>query len=236
MELILVRHGQPAWLHPDGTGSIDPQLTDLGRAQAALAARRLADSEDEPARGDIDHLFVSPTRRTQETAAPIAEALGLPIETLDWLEEVRSPPAWEGSPSEVIEEAFRTFQHRTREQWWEGQPGGEPLREFHDRISGGLRSTLAGIGVTPATEAGLWDVAPIEPDVDRVTIVAHGGTNGAIIATLLAIPPEPWEWDRFAIGHASFSVLTTLPVAGHHIWSLRTLGDGTHLPVDDRTR
>jgi hypothetical protein len=55
------------------------------------------------------------------------------------------------------------------------------------------------------------------------------------IAHLLGAAPEPWEWDRFAMGHASVAVLATTPMAGHHIWSLRALGDANHLPLDDRT-
>ena len=75
MELILVRHGQPAWTTPDGKGRNDPGLTDLGHDQAKRAADRLADTEDLPGRGDVDRLFVSPAVRAQETAAPIAAAL-----------------------------------------------------------------------------------------------------------------------------------------------------------------
>jgi broad specificity phosphatase PhoE len=235
MELILVRHGQPAWTRPDGTGDNNPGLTPLGHAQARHAAGRLADSEDEPARGDVDRLLVSPTVRSRETAAPIADALSLPVEILDWLEELRMPDEWEGSPRAVIEEAFATLASRTREEWWDGQEGGEPLRDFHHRIRAGLLDTLASIGVRPAEEHGLWDIEPTTPEVDRVVVVAHGGTNGSIIAHLLGVPPEPWEWDRFTMGHASFALLVTVPVAGHHIWSLRGIGDGNHLPVDDRT-
>lgn len=235
MELILVRHGQPAWFRPDGTGDNHPGLTELGHAQARHAAARLADSEDEPARGDVDRLFVSPMLRAQETAAPIAAALDLRIETRSWLAELGMPPAWEGSPREAIEDAFATFQQRSREGWWEGHPGGESLRTFHDRVSTGLRGLLADVGVTPADEPAMWNVEPVEPAVDRVVAVAHGGTNGSIIAHLLGVPPEPWEWDRFTMGHASFAVLRTVAVAGAHIWSLRGIGDGTHLPIDDRT-
>jgi broad specificity phosphatase PhoE len=82
-------------------------------------------------------------------------------------------------------------------------------------------------------------VDPVSPagdgTVDRIVAVAHGGTNSTIIAHLLGAAPEPWEWDRFAMGHASVALLALTPMAGHHIWSLRSLGDATHLPVVDRT-
>ncbi len=237
MELILVRHGQPAWVTPEGKGRNDPGLTDLGHAQAKRAADRLADTEDLPGRGDIDRLFVSPAVRAQETAAPIAAALELPIETHEWLWELRNPEPWEGAPIEEIEQAFTDLNLRSREEWWEGHPDGESLRDFHRRVTTGLRALLAELGITPAAEPGLWDVAGAAADgsIDRIAAVAHGGTNSTIIAHLLGTAPEPWDWDRFAMGHASVALLALTPMAGHHIWSLRSLGDAAHLAVDDRT-
>jgi probable phosphoglycerate mutase len=239
MELILVRHGQPAWTTPDGRGRNDPGLTELGAAQAERAGTRLADTEDLPGRGDVDRLYASPAVRAQETAAPIAAALDLPIETHEWLWELRNPEPWEGAPIEEIEQAFVVLNQRTREEWWGGHDGGESLRDFHTRVTTGLRALLAELGITPAAEAGLWDVDPASPTgdgtVDRIVAVAHGGTNSTIIAHLLGAAPEPWEWDRFSMGHASVALLALTPMAGHHIWSLRSLGDANHLPVDDRT-
>lgn len=210
-------------------------LTDRGHAQAALAARRLADTEDDPGRGDVDHLYVSPAVRAQETAAPIAAALDLPIDTREWLWELRNPPEWEGSPIEAIEQAFAELQEKDRDDWWKGHPGGESLRDFRERVTTGLTSMLAELGIVPSDEPGLWDVDESPGHDDRVVVVAHGGTNGMIIAHLLGVAPEPWEWDRFSMGHASIALLSTRRVAGHHIWSLRSIGDSNHLPMHDRT-
>ena len=236
MELILVRHGEPAWVTPDGRNRNDPELTERGHTQARRVASRLADTEDRPGRGDVDRLFVSPANRARQTAEPIGEALGLPLETHDWLVELRSPEAWEGAPIEEITEAFAALAPRPREQWWEGHPGGETLRDFHARVTTGLRGLLTELGIAPAQE-GLWDLTGPAADgtIDRIVAVAHGGTNSAIVAHLLGAAPEPWEWDRFAMGHASVAVLATTRMAGHHIWSLRALGDANHLPLDDRT-
>lgn len=234
MELILVRHGQPAWSE-NGLGRNDPVLTELGHQQARRAARRLADAEELPGLGDFDRLFVSPATRSQQTAQPISEALGLPIITLDWLLEVQNPPQWEGSPIEQIEAAFQRIQHRPRDEWWNGHPGGENFGEFHERIRLGLYDMLEDIGITPSGERGLWDIDPPHEDLDRIVIVAHAGTNGAIIANLLQVEPEPWEWLRFRNGHAAFSVLNPVAVAGHHIWALDQVGDAAHLAVPDRS-
>jgi len=85
VRLYLIRHGQtPANVAgeldtaPPGAG-----LTDLGRTQAAALVRVLA---DEPVTG----VYASPLRRTQLTAAPLAEALGVEVRVQAGLEEVRA--------------------------------------------------------------------------------------------------------------------------------------------------
>ena len=232
MELILVRHGEPAW-EADGRGRNDPNLTERGHRQAQAVARRLADPDDLPALGPVDLLLVSPALRAQETAAPIAEALAMGAETVEWLLEIQNPPDWEGSPYEDIQESFRTARTRSRDEAWDGLPGGESIRDFHRRITVGLTGWLAELGLTSTGEAGLWDSDGTAPE--RVVAVAHAGTNSTIVAHLLDVAHQPWDWDRFAMGHASAAVLTTVPMAGAHLWSLRALGDATHLPVADRT-
>lgn len=233
MELILVRHAQPAWVTDDGRNRNDPGLTPLGHGQAALVARRLADTEDAPGRGDVDHLYASHAARAQETAAPIAAALDLAIDTREWLIELRSPDHWDGQPIEVVREAFESMRSADREAWRTGFPGGEDFPTFHARVTGGMDALLAEHGVVPASEPGLWEVPDGAPD--RLVIVAHGGTNSTLVAHLLGVASEPWEWLRFTMGHASVAVLATDPIAGANLWSLRALGDANHLPLDDRT-
>lgn len=232
MELILVRHGEPAW-EQEGRGRNDPDLTDRGHSQATAVARRLADPDDPLSPGRVDRLLVSPARRAVETAAPIAEALAMEAEAAQWLLEIQNPPEFEGSPIEDIQEAYQAARLRSRQEAWAGLPGGEPVRDFHRRVTIGLRTWLFDHGVRPTDDPGLWDVDPSAPD--RVLAVAHAGTNSTIVAHLLDVVHQPWDWTRFAMGHASAAVLTAVPLAGAHLWSLRALGDSTHIPVADRT-
>jgi len=67
----VVRHAEAA---QDGTP--DPPLTDAGRARAAELRDRLRSE-------GITALFSSPYRRTRDTAAPLAEALELPVRPYD---------------------------------------------------------------------------------------------------------------------------------------------------------
>jgi probable phosphoglycerate mutase len=69
VELILVRHGLPVRIE-DADGPADPPLSDEGRAQAVRLADWLG-------RESIDAVYVSPMRRAMETAAPLADALGV---------------------------------------------------------------------------------------------------------------------------------------------------------------
>ena len=80
-----IRHGESASNAEPGRDLSDvdgDRLTELGHRQAATAAEHLGNLR-------IDRLWSSPLRRAQETAAPIAAALGLEIETHDDLAELR---------------------------------------------------------------------------------------------------------------------------------------------------
>jgi probable phosphoglycerate mutase len=77
MELLLIRHARPT--RHDGSdgsdgsgGPADPGLSPVGRRQAEALADWLA---TEP----IDAIYSSPMCRARETAAPLAERLGLKV-------------------------------------------------------------------------------------------------------------------------------------------------------------
>src|SRR5439155_23503824 len=66
--IIVVRHAEKE------SGSADPPLSAAGQARAELLARMFGDVN---APGHIEAIYVSPTVRTQMTAAPVAARLGL---------------------------------------------------------------------------------------------------------------------------------------------------------------
>jgi broad specificity phosphatase PhoE len=88
--MVLLRHGQTA-LSVDRrySGLGDPELTELGRAQAAAAALRLGGMEG------ITAVLTSPLRRARQTAAAVAEAAGVPLQVRDGLIETDFGD-WEG--------------------------------------------------------------------------------------------------------------------------------------------
>ncbi|GMQ98951.1 MAG: hypothetical protein BMS9Abin17_1489 [Acidimicrobiia bacterium] len=227
MDIIFVRHGQPQWA-VDGMSQTDPYLTDLGQEQADLAAARIASDPVAPIQ-----LVVSPATRSQQTAAPIAAATGLAAQTIDDFVEVKMPD-WEGVTEEKVIEIFKSSRHRSPEEWWQGLPGGESFRTFHDRVTTALDDLLAHNGmVRDRTDRSLWHVAG---DPGRIVIVAHGGTNSVCLTHLLGIPPAPWEWEKFVLFHASFARVKMIPLAGSHVPSLRTFNDQDHIPLVQRSR
>lgn len=221
MDLLLVRHGQPDWA-PDRIARNDPTLTELGRAQALRVAHRLASLER------VDELWVSSMTRAVETADPVADGLGTEREVYDWLEEIHNPMEWEGEPVEEIERILEDSSYRTIEEMWDGLPGGESFRGFHERVVAGLTKTLDSHGIHPmdTEHRHLWTVD--DPD-RRVVVVAHAGTNAVILGHLLGLEPVPWEWERFRQPHTGVSRLTMSRISTGWGFSLRQLGDVGHL-------
>lgn len=81
MKIILVRHGRPDEhdVHRPG----DPPLNAEGRRQANAAACLLKQES-------ISRIVASPLLRARQTAQPLADALGLPIDVVDgWAEADR---------------------------------------------------------------------------------------------------------------------------------------------------
>ena len=74
-------------------GSIDTELTALGRQQALAAADALANAP-------ITAIYTSAMRRVRETAAPIAERLKLPVIVISELGE-RNWGSFEGMPRDA---------------------------------------------------------------------------------------------------------------------------------------
>ena len=221
MDLLLVRHGQPDW-SPDRIARNDPDLTLLGHEQARRVGRRLGEMEQ------VDELWVSSMNRARQTAVPVSSELELVPEVHDWLQEINNPPEWDGSPADEIENAFRDNNLRSMEEMWDGLPGGESFRVFHQRVVTGLEMTLTAHGISPihAGHRHLWDVD--DPN-RRVIIVAHAGTNAVVLGHLLGLDPVPWEWERFAQPHTGLTRLTMTRISTGWAFSLRQLGDVTHL-------
>ena len=217
LELYLLRHAQPAW-EPDGIAEDDPVLTALGRQQAQAAAEALKGHK-------FDGFFVSPTRRSRETAAPLAKLLGQDPQVLDFLEEIRMP-LMAGTPEEQVRSFFDSARSRPLEEWWSGIPGGESFGAFHQRVTHGLDAKLKELGFTKADHNSLWNGPQANP---KYLIVSHAGTSSVIVSHLLGLPPVPWEWERFPLAWAGYALLANNPAAGAQLWCLEKFNVTHHL-------
>lgn len=79
--IILARHGAHAEVGRVLSGRSEIPLSSEGEREAAALARAAQDV-------GLASLHASPRRRTQQTAAPVATALGLPVTTAPALDEI----------------------------------------------------------------------------------------------------------------------------------------------------
>ena len=151
MELILIRHGLPLRReNPDGVPA-DPPLSETGHEQARAVAGWLGTD------GPIHRIYASPMLRAQQTAEPLAEALGMEIETEPRVSEYDR----ESSSYVPIEELKRTDYEAWREFMRRGYPPGMDLTDFY-------RAVVEGMGDIVAGNKGR-----------RVAVFCHGGVINA---------------------------------------------------------
>ncbi len=159
--VLLVRHGESAAAIPgqpfpliDGHG--DPALHDEGHRQAIKVADRLRHSV-------IDAIYVTTLTRTHQTAAPLAEALGLkPVVVADLREVFLGD--WEGGLlRQKAAENDPVYLRVQAERRWDVIPNAEPLEEFQRR-----------------TQRGLQRIVAAHPG-QRVVAVVHGGVIGQLL-------------------------------------------------------
>ena len=221
LQLTLLRHGEPDWTPGGGLAVDNAGLTEFGRAQARAAAQALA-------RHGVDAIYVSPLRRAQETALPLAEATGVAPITLEALAEIGL--RFGGMTQEEVDRRFVEASRRPLSEHWEGWPSGENFRAFHARVTGGLNHLLALHNITPEphSEFTIWHHPP-DARLSLV-IVAHGGTNAVLLTQLLDVQPVPWEWLRFESELAAYSVVQARPLGPRGtVWSLQNFNELDHL-------
>ena len=161
-ELVLVRHGESEAADPeqpfpvvDGRG--DPELSPLGRAQAALVADRLAVTR-------VDAIYVTSLRRTTETAAPLAPRLGLVPEVESALSEIYLGE-WDGGIyRQRVADGDPIAVQMVEEERWDVIPGAESNAAIAARVA----PAITGIARRHAGQ--------------RVVCFAHGGSIGAVLA------------------------------------------------------
>ena len=211
MELFLVRHGQSE-ANARLTSEMDSRLTPVGIRQSQLTAIRLHEE-------GLTRIFVSPFRRTLETAQPICAAVGLSAEVSPWVCEYFSDHVVDGrdfrglSPAEIIAEfpfAVIGTAFTCSEIWWPGEIEDIPkLVARADRVRAAL---ISAFGETE----------------ERILIVSHAEPIGRFIESFLMTPPHPERppWSvNCGITHLSVPKDPNVPAQLVYLNDARHLGD-----------
>ncbi|MBV7668433.1 bifunctional RNase H/acid phosphatase [Streptomyces halstedii] len=200
---VLLRHGETV-LTPEkrfsGSGGSDPELSATGRDQAARAAEAFAE------RGTVQEIVSSPLRRCRETAAAVADRLGLEVRIEEGLRETDFG-AWEGLTFAEVRERFGSDLSA-----WLASPevaptgGGESFTEVAERVAA-TRDRLV------AAYAGR-----------TALLVTHVTPIKTLVRLALGAPPE--SLFRMELSPASLSVVAYYADGNP---SLRLLNDTSHL-------
>lgn len=150
VEILIVQHGEKI------RSAGDPGLTAEGHRQAAVVAHWLAENHPE-----VEAIVVSPLRRAQETAAPIAAAFGLELTTDARLRERMN---WDGDASIGLDEFLAEWQRATDDRSYQPAIGDSSL-DAAERFIAALVDLERG-------EAGV------------VVVVAHGGVTVDALRTI----------------------------------------------------
>lgn len=182
MTVYLIRHGLAA----AGVDDLDPGLSEIGRAQAEAAAKALQ------AIGG-SRLVVSPLRRTQETAEPIAAALGLKPELREEVSEVFAPDMPAGQRKEMIG-PFMAGR-------WDDQP--RELREWRARVVSAL------LELSLATEAANGNLIVVSHYIAIGVVIGEATGDDRVVP----VPIANCSITSLNIGHGGFTLLEAASTA-----------------------
>ena len=200
--IYLVRHGETI-LTPErkfsGTGSLDPELTKEGMAQAQAVAKEVAKLEPEI-------LIASPLKRTSQTAQAIADATGLEIVYDEiWFE--LSFGNWDGFSADQVR-----AEHPGEYQAWLNSTsyapeGGESYDQAAERVDDALEKLVS------------------QYPGKRVVVVTHNGiiklaaalATGAPIEAVFHLDAGPCSLSSISIWPSDgLRALRSLNERGHH--------------------
>jgi broad specificity phosphatase PhoE len=160
--LYLIRHAQSQGNTGEDLTTDDPDITDVGHAQAKRIGERFRDQR-------IDAIYASPLRRTQTTAGYISEATGVSVQTKADLHEVAMGPPERDTNALTAEEERAIIERVTHDGTWDAFPESEGSAVARKRISGVMNEIVDG-------HAG-----------ERIVVVAHAGFIQTYVGIALEI-------------------------------------------------
>jgi 2,3-bisphosphoglycerate-dependent phosphoglycerate mutase len=160
--LYLVRHAQSQGNTGEDLTTGDADLTEVGLEQARRLGERLKSQR-------IDRIYASPMRRTQQTAAAIADASGLEVRPKADLTEVVLGQADYDIRQLPQEELARVAERITSEGTWDAFPGSEGSAAARKRVNSVIHEIV--------------DAHPGE----RLVLVSHAGFIQTFVSLALGL-------------------------------------------------
>jgi probable phosphoglycerate mutase len=183
-EVVLIRHGSAQHSTPDQPleliqGQSDPALTELGRDQALAVAERLSAATPEA-------IFVTPLRRTQETARPLAERLGI--------EPVVLPELREGQLNHRASSGDSLTRDVFAAERWDVIPNAEPMEDFAARVRRGMELLIEAAGPDGTTLAIVHGgvISEVCRQVTGATPFAFLYAENGSLTRLMCLPSGNW--------------------------------------------
>jgi broad specificity phosphatase PhoE len=205
LSLHMIRHGQTEFSRENlFCGTIDPPLTDAGRAMAEAIGAALGAMKWEA-------IYTSTLQRTIATAEPLARRAGVAIERVAALGEI-AYGEWEGKSHDEASERFPdAFRRWLEDPAGRGTPGGETAFQVAARA-------------LPVVD----QIRDRHPS-GNVLVVSHKATIRIVVCALLGLDVRAYR-DRIGqpVGALTvFDFRSRGPL-------LRMLGDRSHLPPELR--
>jgi len=202
-EIVMIRHGASAAAVPDEPfpligGHADPPLAPEGREQAEAVGARLAAER-------FAGIFVTPLRRTAETAAPLCARTGIEPAVVADLREVHLGELEDGGFRILSAQGDPLIRRVFTEQRWDIIPGAEPMHALASRVRRGVATIVDAVGPGAVAAA-----------------VLHGGVIGELCR-------QATGSRALAFVHVDNASISRLVVFPSGRWLLHTFNDTTHL-------
>ncbi len=215
MRIIIVRHGEPDYVHDS--------LTEKGFREAQLLAKRLAPL-------DVKAYYCSPLGRAKDTAAPTLKAANRQAETLDWLQEFRGKirkglkvqGCWDRLPEEWCCDA----DFYDSEKWLDTKiMKSYNVKKEYKYVCNGVDALLEKHGYRKNGRA--YDV--INSNHDTIVLFCHFAVECVILSRILSVSPMPLWHNFVALPSSVTTLITEERREGTAIFRIQQFADISHL-------
>ena len=202
MEIVLIRHGQPAWMINDEYQR-NPGLTKLGNIQSKKSAKQFT-------KHSIDQLWVSPLNRAAQTLTPFeTNEVAKETKTFEWLKEMEDKDeiALYGKSSDEIMSFFEIRNSQTFEEWAVSSHGLY-MQDFAKNIITNLEGELEQFEIR-------------NDSLENLMIISHAGTMSVLLSYFLNMPLYAWTWKKFLPKHTGHTRLRSMAISDGHFFRLK---------------